>query len=90
MRPDHGAAGPLRAVTLDLDDTLFPQSSWLQGAWAAVADVGAGLGLDRAALHAALVAIAARSSTGPCPAQVVARYTSQSWWRPSWRTHRRA
>lgn len=35
-------------------------------------------------------ATAARSSTGPCPAQVVARYTSQSWWRPSWRTHRRA
>ena len=62
MRPDHGAAGPLRAVTLDLDDTLFPQSSWLQGAWAAVADVGAGLGLDRAALHAALVAIAAEGS----------------------------
>jgi putative hydrolase of the HAD superfamily len=27
----------LRAVVFDLDDTLFPQSSWLAGAWRAVA-----------------------------------------------------
>ena len=42
--------GPVAGVTLDLDDTVFPQEEWLAGAWVAVADRGADLGLDRAAL----------------------------------------
>ena len=41
----------VRGVCVDLDDTLFPQQEWLAGAWAAVADRAATLGLDGAALH---------------------------------------
>ena len=54
--------GPVAAVTLDLDDTVFPQDQWLAGAWAAVADRGADLGLDRAPLLRALVRTAAEGS----------------------------
>lgn len=50
------------AVTLDLDDTVFPQAQWLAGAWAVVADRGAGLGLDRDSLLAALRRTAAEGS----------------------------
>lgn len=53
---------PVRAVLVDLDDTLYPQSDVLDAAWRAVADRGAGLGLDRAALLAALRAVAAGGS----------------------------
>lgn len=56
------AAAPLAGVTVDLDDTLYPQSQWLAGAWAAVADEGDRLGLDRAVLHRALLAVAAEGS----------------------------
>ena len=51
-----------RAVTVDLDDTLFPQQEWLAGAWVAVARRGAGLGLPEAALLAALLEVAAAGS----------------------------
>ncbi len=48
-------AAPVRAVTVDLDDTLYPQSDWLAGAWAAVAAEGGRLGLPAEALKTALV-----------------------------------
>ncbi|MGH8892699.1 MAG: HAD family hydrolase [Actinomycetes bacterium] len=50
------------AVTVDLDDTLYPQQAWLAGAWDAVARRGAQLGLDRTALHEALVKTCAEGS----------------------------
>ena len=53
---------PVTAVCFDLDDTLFPQAEWLAGAWRAVADRAARDGLDRVALHRALVATAAGGS----------------------------
>jgi hypothetical protein len=40
----------VRAVTVDLDDTLYPQALYLAGAWSAVADAGATRGLDRRSL----------------------------------------
>ncbi|MFL6136383.1 MAG: HAD family hydrolase [Frankiaceae bacterium] len=50
------------AVTLDLDDTLYPQADYLDGAWRAVARA-AGLPLAASVrLHEALVAIAAEGS----------------------------
>ena len=52
----------LVGVTVDLDDTLYPQSEWLAGAWAAVAAEGGRLGLDPVALHRALLAVAAEGS----------------------------
>ena len=36
----------LRAVTIDLDDTLFAQADWLAGAWKAVARTGIAFGID--------------------------------------------
>ena len=53
---------PLRAVTLDLDDTLFAQSAWLDGAWRAVANAAGAFGINALALHEALVACAADGS----------------------------
>lgn len=50
------------AVTVDLDDTLFAQSSWLDGAWRAVAAEGARLGLDEASLLLALTELAGEGS----------------------------
>jgi putative hydrolase of the HAD superfamily len=50
------------AVTVDLDDTLFPQHQWLDGAWAAVATRGAELGLPGHDLLAALRDVAADGS----------------------------
>jgi putative hydrolase of the HAD superfamily len=38
---------PVRAVTVDLDDTLFPQAAFLDGAWRTVAAAGASVGVDR-------------------------------------------
>lgn len=58
MSPSRGAL----AVTVDLDDTLFPQQQWLDGAWAAVAERGAALGLPGADLLAALRTEAAAGS----------------------------
>jgi HAD superfamily hydrolase (TIGR01509 family) len=50
------------AVLFDLDDTLFPQVAWLDGAWVAVADEAARWGIDRVALLDALRATAAQGS----------------------------
>lgn len=50
------------AVTVDLDDTLYPQSSFLAGAWARVAEVAADHGLAGAEVQAALTATAAEGS----------------------------
>jgi putative hydrolase of the HAD superfamily len=57
--------GGIRAVTFDLDDTLYPQAAYLAGAWRSVAAALAvtGMGdLVAARLHRALVAIAAEGS----------------------------
>lgn len=51
----------IRAVLFDLDDTLFPQHDWLQGAWEAVAGAAPDT-VDRAALLAALREIAGEGS----------------------------
>jgi len=50
----------LNAVTIDLDDTLFPQSAWLAGAWAAVAAAAVPYGVPD--LLPSLVSIAAEGS----------------------------
>ncbi|MGZ4610431.1 MAG: HAD family hydrolase [Actinomycetes bacterium] len=52
----------IRGMTVDLDDTLFPQTQWLAGAWAAVGDRATSLGLDGVALHRVLGRIAAEGS----------------------------
>lgn len=52
----------MEAVLCDLDDTLYPQAAWLEGAWRAVAAAGARHGLDEAAFLAALRADAALGS----------------------------
>jgi len=49
------------AVTFDLDDTLFPQSAFLAGAWDEVARAVPDP-IDRSALRAALTAVAAEGS----------------------------
>jgi putative hydrolase of the HAD superfamily len=59
-----GPIEPVEATLFDLDDTLFLQEHWLAGAWAAVADAGAIRGLDREALHSALVEVASKGSGG--------------------------
>jgi putative hydrolase of the HAD superfamily len=46
-------------VLFDLDDTLYPQAAWLEGAWAAVAARGAELDVPEADLLVALQAVAA-------------------------------
>lgn len=53
---------PVRAVLLDLDDTLYPQRAFLAGAWADVAAAGAALGLEGGTLHLALLDAAALGS----------------------------
>jgi putative hydrolase of the HAD superfamily len=54
--------GPIDAVTVDLDDTLYPQASWLDGAWQAVATRAAAAGLPREDLLAALRAVSGEGS----------------------------
>jgi putative hydrolase of the HAD superfamily len=49
----------ISAVLFDLDDTLYPQAAWLEGAWAAVAARGAQLDVPEADFLAALHAVAA-------------------------------
>lgn len=53
---------PVRAVLVDLDDTLYPQERFLDVAWRAVADRGAALGVDRTGLLLALRATAVEGS----------------------------
>ena len=71
--------GRVAAVTLDLDDTVFPQDQWLAGAWAAVADRGADLGLDREPLFRALVRTAAQGSDR---GGIIDRALAAAGWRP--------
>lgn len=52
----------IAAVTVDLDDTLFDQRAWLDGAWQAVASAGSAFGLEPTTLLAALRRIAAEGS----------------------------
>jgi putative hydrolase of the HAD superfamily len=52
----------IHAALFDLDDTLFPQRAWLDGAWAAVARAGGELGITVAPLYRALVTVAADGS----------------------------
>lgn len=52
----------VRAVLVDLDDTLYPQAAFLDVAWRTVAERGAVLGLDRDRLLDALRADAAAGS----------------------------
>ena len=54
----------ISAVLFDLDDTLYPQASWLDGAWAAVAARGVELGLPEREFLAALRTVAALGSDG--------------------------
>ena len=58
---EPGAAA-VRAVTVDLDDTLYPQEVWLAGAWAAVAAEGGRQGLPAEPLRRALVEACAPGS----------------------------
>ncbi len=53
---------PVRAILLDLDDTLFPQENWLAGAWKAVRAAAAPYGLDADAFEATLVEICSEGS----------------------------
>ncbi|MEO7981643.1 MAG: HAD family hydrolase [Sporichthyaceae bacterium] len=53
---------PVTGVTVDLDDTLYPQSEWLEGAWSAVAVAAGRAGLDPSAVHAALLRTCAEGS----------------------------
>lgn len=49
-RPDHSRLEePVSTVLFDLDDTLFPQADWLDGAWAAVAAAAEAMGCGPAA-----------------------------------------
>lgn len=52
----------VRGVTVDLDDTIFPQQQWLAGAWRAVAEQAGTLGLDGPRLLLALDRLAAEGS----------------------------
>jgi putative hydrolase of the HAD superfamily len=53
---------PIEAVLFDLDDTLFPQSAWLDGAWARLAEVAEADGVPRAQFTDALAAVAAEGT----------------------------
>jgi len=52
----------IEAVLFDLDDTLYAQADWLEGAWQAVARRAAGFGVDEERLCRALTAVAAHGS----------------------------
>lgn len=52
----------IKAVLFDLDDTLYPQRAWLDGAWHAVAEHATAWGVDPDALGRALRAVAALGS----------------------------
>jgi putative hydrolase of the HAD superfamily len=52
----------IQAVLFDLDDTLFEQRHWLDGAWRAVSRAASAWGVDADALHRALLDVAAEGS----------------------------
>ena len=52
----------IEAVLFDLDDTLFDQRQWLEGAWLAVSAAAATYPVDTTALHRALREVAAEGS----------------------------
>lgn len=56
------AEAPVEAILFDLDDTLFPQSRWLEGAWDAVAEAGSCFGISKHRFHQALTTIASEGS----------------------------
>jgi len=56
------AALPVGAVTVDLDDTLYPQASFLAAAWERLGAVAAEHGLPAADVQAALAEVAAEGS----------------------------
>jgi putative hydrolase of the HAD superfamily len=60
----------VRGVLVDLDDTLYPQSAFLDVAWRAVADRGGERGLDRDAL---LTALRAEASAGSARGGIIDR-----------------
>jgi putative hydrolase of the HAD superfamily len=59
--PVPEAGSPIEAVLFDLDDTLYEQAQWLNGAWRAVARMAAPV-IEEHALFAALRRIAAEGS----------------------------
>jgi len=62
MTAPEPAAAPIAAVLCDLDDTLFPQADWLDGAWRAVAEAAAERGVPQGPFLKALHEIAAEGS----------------------------
>jgi len=63
-RPRRRDPRSIGAVCFDLDDTLYPQASWLAGAWDAVAAAAARDGIDGSALREALGVCSAQGSDG--------------------------
>ena len=53
---------PIAAVLCDLDDTLYPQADWLDGAWRAVAEAAADRGVQQGPFLKALHEVAAEGS----------------------------
>ncbi len=49
-------------MLLDLDDTLYPQASWLQGAWDRVCQAAGAYGVPSDVLRPALLSVAAEGS----------------------------
>lgn len=62
--------GSVRGVLVDLDDTLYPQSAFLDVAWHAVADCGAERGLDGDVL---LTALRTEASAGSARGGIIDR-----------------
>lgn len=52
----------IEAVLFDLDDTLFAQQDWLDGAWRAVATAGAAWGIDAQDFEKALLSVSREGS----------------------------
>jgi putative hydrolase of the HAD superfamily len=53
---------PIEAVLCDLDDTLYPQEAWLDGAWRDVARAGAEFGIEYGGFLRALREVASEGS----------------------------
>jgi putative hydrolase of the HAD superfamily len=60
--PTPDPCGTPGAVLFDLDDTLYPQRSWLSGAWRAVATRAVDYDVDPDALLRALLAVSAQGT----------------------------